>query len=277
MMRDEIGYEVLECSTVRIDLRQSRHADALSGADIGLLVGDEISRNEKAVLEIVDPGSCCFTIRDGAKVTRDLESSFVSLLRCSRKFSARDVHVRLERRCTRIRPEIDHALRICCVLQLVHLRNSQSGTLQIRRSRIDPRTRLFPLLYRLCNVELTVTTHVSGGTHRSHAAGEIQPCETFRQICVMVRGGRVEQMLVHHHQPGNDCLSCQIKHLCVTRYLHRCRCSILCDIAVTQDQRLVLARCSAGSVYHTDVSQRHDWSSNTYVLLDVWRKYRLLS
>src|SRR5665213_128357 len=116
MMRDEIGYEVLECSTVRIDLRQSRHADALSGADIGLLVGDEISRNEKAVLEIVDPGSCCFTIRDGAQMARDLEAPLVDFLRRGRKLSARDVHVRLERRRTRICPEIDHPLRIRGVL-----------------------------------------------------------------------------------------------------------------------------------------------------------------
>ena len=43
---------------------------ALAGADVGLLVGDEVRRGEEAVLEIVDAHLGGFTIGHGAEVRR---------------------------------------------------------------------------------------------------------------------------------------------------------------------------------------------------------------
>src|SRR6185437_15811018 len=89
--------------------------------------------------------------------------------------------------------------RVVRVLELVHLADAESRPLQIRRTRVDPRTRLLATLDRARDVDLTVTVDVATRAHRGHAASEIQPREALGRVAVNARTRGIEQMLVHHH------------------------------------------------------------------------------
>jgi hypothetical protein len=77
---DERLHERLERRAVLVERRDRLLADALSRALIGLLVGDEIGRGEKPVLEIVDAEIRGFGIRDRTEMTGDLDAALVRLV-----------------------------------------------------------------------------------------------------------------------------------------------------------------------------------------------------
>src|SRR6185312_533210 len=188
----------------------------------------------------------------------DLEPALVYFVHRGCKLRTRDVHVRLERRRARVGPEINHAPRVARILELVHLPDAESRTLQIRRTRIDPRTGFVTIPYRARNVDIAIAVHVAASAHGRHTTGEIQTRETLRHVAVHTRTGRIEQVLVHHHEPGNHRLAGKIEHLRVRRWLDRGTVTQLGDLPITQNQRLVGTRWCASSVDDAYVSQRDD-------------------
>src|SRR5438045_3897434 len=82
----------------RVDGGERCLSNALSRADVGHLVGDEIGRREEAVLQVVDAEGRGLAIGDGAEMTGELHPAFVSFVERGPELVAGDVHVRLERR-----------------------------------------------------------------------------------------------------------------------------------------------------------------------------------
>ena len=119
-------------------IASAQTSGALSGTYVGLLVRNEIGRREEAVLEIVDAESRGFVVRDGAEVARQLHPAFVSFGERGAQLFARDVHVRFERRRAEVVPPGDELSRVFRTGELVHLREIESRSLEVRGRRVDP-------------------------------------------------------------------------------------------------------------------------------------------
>ena len=139
-LRDELADERLDRLAVRIDRRHGRLAGALVGAHVRLLVRHEVRRREEAVLEVVDAEARGLAIGDGAEMAGELHAALVPFLERRFELVARDVHVRLERRRADVVPIVDQPARVVGVGELVYLREVESGSLEIRRGGVDPRT-----------------------------------------------------------------------------------------------------------------------------------------
>src|SRR5262249_31122913 len=70
--------------------------------------------------------------------------------------------------------------------------------------------------------------------------------------------GRVIQMLVDHYQARDDGLAGEIEHGRVSRSLDARGVTELSDVAIADDQRLVLLRSRAGPVDDAHVRERDD-------------------
>src|SRR6185312_643434 len=90
--------------------------------------------------------------------------------------------------------------------------------------------------------------HVSAGAHRRHPAREIESREALGDVSVDARTGRVEEVLVHHHQAGNHAFSAEVDDLCSGRYPRRPRSAERDNATVANDESLIGACRSAGSV-----------------------------
>src|SRR6476660_5148329 len=101
----------------------------------------------------------------------DLHATLVALVDRRLEHVARDVHVRLERRRTRVIPERYQASGVRRVRQLVDLREPQAWSLEIRRRRVDPRPGALAAVDRLLDVDLAIAVHVATGAHRRDATG----------------------------------------------------------------------------------------------------------
>src|SRR6185437_3360079 len=130
---------------------------------------------------------------------------------------ARDVHVRLERRGARVRPEVHHAARVGRVLQLVHLSDVETGALQVGRSGIDPGAGLLAARDGTGDVDLAVAVHVSGRAHGRDASREVEAREAFGEIAVHAGAGGIVEVLVHHDEPRDDRLAGEVEDLCPGR------------------------------------------------------------
>ena len=126
------------------------------------------------MLEVIDSERRRLAIGHRAEMTRDLEPPLVRLLDRGAELGARDVHVRLERRRAGVGPEIHHAPRVVRSRELVHLIEAEPRTLQIRRGGVEPGTRLFSGFDVAPDPDVTEAVHVAPGTHRRHAASEIE-------------------------------------------------------------------------------------------------------
>ena len=99
-------------------------------------------------------------------------------------------------------------------------RHPKPGPLQVGSSGIYPRTSFLTPVDRLCNVDLTVSTNIAAGPHRRNAASQIQARETLLKIRVMARTSRIEQVLVHHHEPRDYGPASQIEYPGIARHMH---------------------------------------------------------
>ena len=106
---------------------------------------------------------------------------------------------------------LDVATCVTCVPQRLHLQE-RVGTIQVRRGRVYRRARLLPVIDETLQVQIHHPVHVPARPHRRHAAGEIQPDEALAELPVDLRTRRVIEVLVHHHETGNDSLAGEIEN-----------------------------------------------------------------
>src|ERR1051325_7993767 len=100
------------------------------------------------------------------------------------------------------------------------LHEAESGALEIRRGRVDPWAGALAAIDAALDVQLAEAVHVAAGSHRRHAAGEIETREALGEICVHAGTGRVIQMLMDHHETRYHRLAGEVEHLCSRRDLH---------------------------------------------------------
>ena len=199
MLPNEIGDQCPHRVTLRIDGGDRGLPRGLARTLVRLLVAHEVRRDEECVLEIVDAERRSFSKGHRAQMSGDLQSALVRLLDRRGELGARDVHVRLERRCAFIGPEVHHAPRVVRPGELVNLVQPETRTLEIRTGRIDPWPGLSARVDVALDPDVGEAVHVSAGPHRRDSAGQIKPREALGDVAVDARSGRVEQMLVHHH------------------------------------------------------------------------------
>ena len=94
------------------------------------------------------------------------------------------------------------------------------------------------------------------GSHRRHPAGEIEPREALAELPVDARTRRVIQVLVHHHEAGDDALASEIDYGRAFGCLHATCVTELGNEAVAQDDRLAFTRRRAGAVDDAHIGER---------------------
>ena len=261
----------------RVDRCDRRLAEALSRTDVGLFIGDEVGCNEETVLEIVDAHLRGFAVRHRAEVTRRLHSACVSFVDRGAKLVARDVHVRLQGCRAGVIPEVDHPPSLGGVGERVHLQQRKPGTLEVGGRCVDPGAGHLSTVDAGLGVELTVAVHVAGGTHRRHAARQVQSRETLDEIRVDAWPGGVIEMLVHHHQPWNHRLVSQIEDLRLSRHRSRRRVTDRGDPPVANHDGLISARRGARAVDDSRVRERHDRGVDSHEWANGWTQWRARS
>ena len=126
------------------------------------------------------------------------------------------------------------------------------------------------------DVDLAVAVRVAGGAHRRDAAREIEAREALGEIAVDAGARGVVEMLVHHHEPGDDGLAGEIDDLRAGGRLRRCGIADRGDASVAHDDRLIVARRGAGAIDHANVREHDGGRVDGDVLAHVGRERRAL-
>src|SRR5579875_4118938 len=96
-----------------------------------------------------------------------------------------------------------------------HLKRKSAWSLNIRSSRIDLGTG-DAFVDELFQIDIGIRLHGTGCAHGGDARSEIESRRSEWNFVIdgqtSVVGSRVEEMLVHSHQAGIDCVTLQIEH-----------------------------------------------------------------
>src|SRR5207244_2953498 len=178
--------------TVRIYCSERCLPCTLTRTLVRLLVSDEIGGDEESVFEVIDAEGGRLAVCHRAEVTRHLHPTLMRFLDRRAQLGAGDVHICLERGRARLGPEIHHPPTVGGSRQLVHLIEAESGTFEVGRGRVDPRTRLLAGIDGALDSEVTEAVQVAAGAHRCHAAREVESREALLQVRVDAGAGWVE-------------------------------------------------------------------------------------
>ena len=107
---------------------------------IRFLARDEFRVDKEAVFQVINAGLCRFAKTHAAQVPGDFQVPLVGFFGCGAQLLSRDVHVRLERSRSAVRPEVHHPPRVVGPVQFVHLCQEAVRSFEIRRRNIDLRT-----------------------------------------------------------------------------------------------------------------------------------------
>src|SRR3954465_3781574 len=110
------------------------------------------------------------------------------------KLGAGDVHVRLEGSRAGFRPEVHHSTRVVHARELMHLIESEPGAFQIWSGGINPGTWFLSRVDGALDSDLAEAVHVPAGSHRRHAARQIQSGEALGQVSINAGPSRIEEV-----------------------------------------------------------------------------------
>ena len=114
-----------------------------------------------------------------------------------------DVHVRFERRRAGVGPEIHHPSSVVGSGELVHLIEPEAWALEVGSSRVDPGAGLLAGIDVVLDSEIAEAIQIATGAHRRHSTGQVESRKALGQVGVDAGTGRVEEVLVDHHESGD--------------------------------------------------------------------------
>ena len=221
-MRDEVAYHLFDGRGFDVELRQVRHRVVLRGAHVRLLTGEELCVNEDAVLKVINAERGGLAEADRAEVGRDLDAALVRLVNRRAQLCAVDVHVGFERGDALVGPLSDHAARVVGACEDVELRGEGASAVEVRAGDVDARAGDAAVVDHLLDVEVGVGLDAPGRAHRGDARAEVEAREAPAHLVEEREPPRrVEEVLVHQHEAGDDAAARQVQHTCALGNLRR--------------------------------------------------------
>ncbi len=262
MPGDQIADQALEWRAGRIE-RQKGRIHRVIGTLIRLLVGDKVTGNQQAVLEVVDAERGGFVERDGAEMAGDLEPPGMGRLDGCSQFLAGDVGVGLERGDPETGPVLDGAAGVVGSLQRVHLiEQGESRALEVRSGHIHLGPGHPARVDGGLDLEVGIRLETPTRAHRGCTSGEIQPRKAEALLVGEITAGPehtgIEHVLVHHDEPGKHGPPRQIDHLGARWDADLRRIPQRSDETALQDDDLVRPGLGSSAVDHPRMDQGHD-------------------
>ena len=241
---------------------------------IGHAIRNEIADGVEAVLDVVDAHLRGFVVRDGADVSRQLETALVRRLDRRRQLRARDRRVGLERLCAGVCPVVHELFGVLGSRE--HMRQRlRTVAVEVRRRRVDPRPGFAARLDVVAESNLREPVVRAGGSHRGHAAGEVQPRERLAGVRAH-RADGIQQMLMQPNDARNQRLSREIDRESTGWNLNGAVVAERGNFAVANDEGLIRSRRCARAVDDARVRQRDDRRVDFYVRANVRADRRAL-
>jgi hypothetical protein len=210
------------------------------------------------------------------------------LLDCCAEFTARDVHVGLERGHAFGGPVIDEALRVVRVSEFLHLGEFGVRTLEVRCAGVKCRAGHKAGVDALLQLQIRVRFDAAGGAHGGDSGGEVEAGRGVGNLCeenarfidlsaAELQRGRsgVVEVIVHADEAGDDGVAGAVEDLRPRWWLRRGSGADGLDIAIDDDEGLVLFGCGAGAVDDADVVENEDGGIDGDERRDVGGKFCL--
>ena len=188
-------------------------------------------------------------------MARHLDPALVRLRDRRTQLGTPDVGVRLDPRRALGRPIGDKPLRGFRRGQHRH-RAATLRARDVRRSDVDARSRRKSVIDLIFQIDLGVRRTTSRRPNRRHTGAQIQSRPGIRHLHGAATRGRIEEVIVHAHDPGNHRRSAQVHHPCAHGHLHGRRRSDRRDAAGANHDRLIGLGRAAGSVDDQHVRER---------------------
>ena len=155
----------------------------------------------------------------------------------------------------------------------MHHRRKSATAFQIWRCDVHLRTDHAAGINQLLNFQVGIRNHAAGGANRGHTKREIESREAAPHVRVHRRRPalRKEHVIMHAHQTGQDRVAFEIEYLGARRNIRSCARADRLDLAVSDNDGLIVARRGAGSIDHAHMGQRNHRSFNPDELLAVRR------
>ena len=179
------------------------------GTFVRLLVLVEIGHHRKAVLEIVDAEFGRLAIGHRADMAGDLQPARMRRVDRRLHLRARGGDVHLERGRALVRPVVHRLRRVVGAAQRMHLQDRKRAV-EIGPGHIEIGADIVAPVDGALQVDVAIGRHRAAGARRRRSAREIEPRKGVEHGCIVVPPHRVEQMLVHHHEAGQQRLAARI-------------------------------------------------------------------
>ena len=270
MVGDQVLNELGYFRAVDVDVLPG--SGAARRALVGLFAGDEFGIGKNgAMLEVVNAERDGFRPGDGAEMAGELEVVGVGGGDSGGKLRAGDVHVGLEGGHAFGGPVVDHAGSVIGTGELVHLGKDGGRAFKVGSGGIERGPGHEAGVDAVLDHEVGVGLQAAGGAHSGDASsqvearrgvGDLRDKEAgLRDVAVHdLKRGRVGvvEMVVHAHKAGNDGVAGAVEDLGAGGDGGGgCRPDGL-DLAVGDDNGLVVAGSRAGAVDDADVVEDED-------------------
>ena len=220
---------------------------------------DKIGRSEKPVLQVVDPKLRRLLVGHDPDVSGDLEPPPVGRVDRRRSHIAAHVDVELEGGETVVRPIVDELGRIHRPADRMHLGDQGRRALDVGRGQVQLGSWHLAGIDPPLDLQVGIRLDRAPGADGRQSAGEVEPREGVVHLVHVKRPcpgpHRVEEVLVHHDEAGNDGLAGQVDDARVARDRNRAEGPERGDSSVPDEQRLVLAGGRVGRIDETGVNQ----------------------
>src|SRR6267154_1632907 len=287
VMADECGDQVLRLGTIGFHARQSFSAGTLA-ANVGLFIGIKLRVYKEAVFEVIDAEFSGFFVGDGAEVASYFQPTFVSGSNRGLQFSARDVHVRLERRYATLGPIVHGLARIFWTGEMRHLEKITLAAFQVRPGHINMRARQFARIDIALQVQIGVRFDAARCAHGGDACrkiksrggeGHLRNDDGIIEmpLAVEIRPRYIEEMIVHSIQAWPYCVTVQIQDGCARRRGHVCTLLDAGNLSGLNDDVLIFDCRASGAVDNPCVRKNNFGSTYADELLHRFREFGGLS